>query len=95
MPSCSGWTGTFPSPDEQDAEIDTKNLQIVVEPGVIAADLQEELKNIIFFPPDPSSTVESTLGGNVAENAGYTRAVKYGVMTIISLALKLFCRMER
>jgi glycolate oxidase len=70
-------------------EIDTKNMQIVVEPGVIAADLQEALKkHNLFFPPDPSSTVESTLGGNVAENAGYTRAVKYGVTRDYVLGLE-------
>ncbi|MBA4389775.1 MAG: glycolate oxidase subunit GlcD [Syntrophus sp. (in: bacteria)] len=61
-------------------EIDEKNMIAVVEPGVISKDLQEALKaHNLFFPPDPSSTVESTIGGNVAENAGYTRAVKYGV----------------
>jgi glycolate oxidase len=61
-------------------EIDEKNMLVVVEPGVVSADLQETLKKYnLFFPPDPSSTIESTLGGNVAENAGYTRAVKYGV----------------
>lgn len=71
-------------------EIDTKNMQIVVEPGVIASDLQESLKAYsLFFPPDPSSTVESTLGGNVAENAGYTRAVKYGVTRDYILGLEV------
>lgn len=71
-------------------EIDTKNMQIVVEPGVIASDLQEALKpHNLFFPPDPSSTVESTLGGNVAENAGYTRAVKYGVTRDYVLGLEV------
>ncbi|SPD76053.1 Glycolate oxidase subunit GlcD [uncultured Desulfobacterium sp.] len=70
-------------------EIDVKNMQVVVEPGVIAADLQESLKkHNLFFPPDPSSTVESTLGGNVAENAGYTRAVKYGVTRDYVLGLE-------
>jgi glycolate oxidase len=70
-------------------EIDRKNMQIVVEPGVIAADLQKALAaQDLFFPPDPSSTVESTLGGNVAENAGYTRAVKYGVTRDYVLALE-------
>lgn len=70
-------------------EIDVKNMQIVVEPGVIAADLQNALKEYdLFFPPDPSSTVESTLGGNVAENAGYTRAVKYGVTRDYVLGLE-------
>ncbi|HAR96979.1 MAG TPA: glycolate oxidase subunit GlcD [Deltaproteobacteria bacterium] len=71
-------------------EIDRKNMQIVVEPGVIASDLQEALKAYnLFFPPDPSSTVESTLGGNVAENAGYTRAVKYGVTRDYVLGLEV------
>jgi glycolate oxidase len=70
-------------------EIDRKNMQIVVEPGVIAADLQKALDDVdLFFPPDPSSTVESTLGGNVAENAGYTRAVKYGVTRDYVLGLE-------
>lgn len=61
-------------------EIDEANMFAVVEPGVISNDLQKALdRRGLFFPPDPSSTVDSTLGGNVAENAGYTRAVKYGV----------------
>ncbi len=61
-------------------EIDKKNMLAVVEPGVFPVDLQKALDDLgLFFPPDPSSTIESTLGGNVAENAGYTRAVKYGV----------------
>jgi len=61
-------------------EIDEANMFAVVEPGVISNDLQKALNERgLFFPPDPSSTVDSTLGGNVAENAGYTRAVKYGV----------------
>lgn len=70
-------------------EIDTKNFQIVVEPGVIAKDLQDALEKYnLFFPPDPSSTVESTIGGNVGENAGYTRAVKYGVTRDYVLGLE-------
>jgi glycolate oxidase len=61
-------------------EIDESNMFAVVEPGLISNDLQKALNERgLFFPPDPSSTVDSTLGGNVAENAGYTRAVKYGV----------------
>jgi len=70
-------------------EIDRKNMQVVVEPGVVSADLQKALADHnLFFPPDPSSTVESTLGGNVAENAGYTRAVKYGVTRDYVLGLE-------
>ncbi|HVN95765.1 MAG TPA: FAD-linked oxidase C-terminal domain-containing protein [Syntrophorhabdaceae bacterium] len=61
-------------------EIDERNMLAIVEPGVTSSDLQEALKSRrLFFPPDPSSGVDSTIGGNVAENAGYTRAVKYGV----------------
>ncbi len=70
-------------------EIDKKNMQVVVEPGVISADLQAALgEHDLFFPPDPSSTVESTVGGNVAENAGYARAVKYGVTRDYVLGLE-------
>jgi glycolate oxidase len=70
-------------------EIDARNMQVRVEPGVVSADLQEALKGLgLFFPPDPSSTIESTLGGNVAENAGYTRAVKYGVTRDYILGLE-------
>jgi glycolate oxidase len=61
-------------------EVDERNMLVVVEPGVISSNLQEELKRYnLFFSPDPSSTVESTIGGNMAENAVYTRAVKHNV----------------
>lgn len=70
-------------------EIDERNLQAVVQPGVVSADLQNEvLSRGLLFPPEPSSTVESTVGGNVAENAGYTRAVKYGVTRDYVLGLE-------
>jgi glycolate oxidase len=70
-------------------DIDEKNFQVIVEPGVIAGTLQQELrKRRLFFPPDPSSTVDCTIGGNVAENAGYTRAVKYGVTRDYVLSLE-------
>ncbi len=70
-------------------EIDEKNYTATVEPGVVAADFQKATRERgLFFPPDPSSTVESTIGGNVAENAGYTRAVKYGVTKDYILGLE-------
>ncbi len=70
-------------------EIDEKNYTATVEPGVVAADFQKAIRDKgLFFPPDPSSTVESTIGGNVAENAGYTRAVKYGVTKDYILGLE-------
>ncbi len=60
--------------------IDQNNLICKVEPGVITADLQNEVENIgLFYPPDPASKDISTIGGNVAECAGGLRAVKYGV----------------
>lgn len=61
-------------------EIDEKNLQATVEPGVINQVFQEAVKDKgLFFPPDPSSWGSSFLGGNVATNAGGPKAVKYGV----------------
>lgn len=61
-------------------EIDRENLTVLVEPGVINGKLQRELeRHRLFFPPDPSSMNFCTIGGNVAENAGGARALKYGV----------------
>jgi glycolate oxidase len=56
------------------------NRVAVVQPGVINMDFQKELaKQGLYYPPDPGSMAVSTMGGNVAENAGGPRAVKYGV----------------
>ena len=61
-------------------DVDTDNLLAVVEPGVVTADLQAAVeKHGLFYPPDPASMAFSTIGGNIAENAGGMRAVKYGV----------------
>ncbi len=61
-------------------DVDEQNMTAWVESGVINSDLQDEVeKKGLFFPPDPSSASFSTLGGNAAENAGGSRAVKYGV----------------
>src|SRR5207302_5479892 len=56
------------------------DLTAVVEPGVITGDLMKavEAENL-FYPPDPNSLEMCSLGGNVAENAGGPRALKYGV----------------
>ncbi|MBC8412476.1 FAD-binding protein [bacterium] len=70
-------------------EIDEKNMLAVVEPGVINAHLQEKLdEKGLFYPPDPASMKFCTLGGNVAENAGGPRAVKYGVTRDYVLGLE-------
>lgn len=61
-------------------EIDSENLNVVCEPGLINGRLQRELERIgLFYPPDPASMNFCTIGGNVAENAGGPRALKYGV----------------
>jgi len=70
-------------------EIDTKNLQAVVEPGVITQKLQEEVEALgLFYPPDPASRGSCHLGGNLAECAGGPRAVKYGVTKDYVLGLE-------
>ncbi|MHA2231457.1 MAG: FAD-binding oxidoreductase, partial [Candidatus Hodarchaeales archaeon] len=61
-------------------EIDTENMCAVVQPGVVNADLQKEVaRHGLMYPPDPASMFVSTIGGNVALNAGGPRGVKYGV----------------
>ncbi len=70
-------------------EIDEKNFQAVVEPGVITQVFQEECeKRGLYYPPDPSSRGSSQLGGNLAECAGGPRAVKYGVTKDYVLGLE-------
>ncbi|MFH0989767.1 MAG: FAD-linked oxidase C-terminal domain-containing protein [bacterium] len=61
-------------------EIDQKNLTAWVEPGVITAQLHSAVEALnLLYPPDPGSSTISTIGGNVAENAGGLRGLKYGV----------------
>jgi len=61
-------------------EIDEENLMVSVEPGVITGDLHREVEAVgLFYPPDPASLDSCSIGGNIAENAGGPRAIKYGV----------------
>ncbi len=61
-------------------EIDKDNAAAHVEAGIVTADLQAEVeKQGLFYPPDPSSIRHSTIGGNIACNAGGPRCLKYGV----------------
>ena len=61
-------------------EIDTANATVRAEAGVVTATLQADVeKHGLFYPPDPSSIRHSTIGGNVACNAGGPRCLKYGV----------------
>jgi len=69
--------------------IDLENATVYAEPGVITYELQKAVeKHGLFYPPDPSSYKYSTVGGNVAENAGGPRCVKYGVTRDYVLGLE-------
>lgn len=71
-------------------ELDTQNLCAVVETGVITAHLQEAAaREGLFYPPDPASQGFSTIGGNIAENAGGMRAAKYGTTKQYVLGLEV------
>jgi glycolate oxidase len=70
-------------------EIDDLNLLAVVQPNVITRELQDMVEaRGLFYPPDPASLKQSSLGGNVAECAGGPRAVKYGTTKRYVLALE-------
>lgn len=61
-------------------DIDVRTMTAVVEPGVVTYDLARRCEESgLFYPPDPASLKTSTIGGNVAENAGGPRCFKYGV----------------
>jgi len=61
-------------------EIDPDNMTVTVQAGMITGDLQTEVeKQGLFYPPDPASLKHSTIGGNIACNAGGPRCLKYGV----------------
>ena len=71
-------------------KIDLDNLQIKVQPGVITQTLQEEVsKEGLYYAPDPASRGSCFIGGNIAENSGGPRAVKYGVTKDFVLNLEV------
>jgi glycolate oxidase len=70
--------------------VDCENLIAEVEPGVVTEQFQVEVEKLgLFYPPDPASLKFSTLGGNVAENAGGPRCVKYGVTRDFVMGLEV------
>jgi len=70
--------------------IDERNLQVITEPGVITEVLQNAVKEKgLFYPPDPSSRGSCMIGGNIAENSGGPKAVKYGVVKDYVLNLEV------
>lgn len=71
-------------------EIDTNNLQVHTQPGVITYELQQAVKEHgLFYPPDPASYGSCFIGGNIAENSGGPKAVKYGVTSDYVLNLEV------
>ena len=72
-------------------EINEADMYAVVQPGVITAKLAAAVEaRGLFYPPDPGSQAVSTLGGNVAENAGGLRGLKYGVTRDYVMGLQFF-----
>lgn len=70
-------------------EVDTRNLTVTVEPGIVNGMLQKELELLgYFYPPDPASLNVCTIGGNIATNAGGPRAIKYGVTRDYVMAIE-------
>jgi glycolate oxidase len=71
-------------------QIDERNLQVITEPGVITEELQNAVKEKgLFYPPDPSSRGSCFIGGNISENSGGPKAVKYGVVKDYVLNLEV------
>ncbi|WP_018661363.1 glycolate oxidase subunit GlcD [Heyndrickxia acidiproducens] len=70
-------------------EIDEENLTVTVQPGVVTLDMIKAVEaKGLFYPPDPSSMKISTIGGNINENSGGLRGLKYGVTRDYVIALE-------
>jgi len=92
--------GTVPIPDgavivtngmKSILEINLADMYAVVQPGVVTAKLAAAVEaEGLFYPPDPGSQAVSTIGGNVAENAGGLRGLKYGVTRDYVMGLSFF-----
>lgn len=71
-------------------EIDARDFVAVVEPGVLTGELQSRARAMgLFYPPDPASLKDCSLGGNIATNAGGPRCLKYGVTRSYVLGLEV------
>lgn len=71
-------------------EIDDKNLTMTVQPGVFTKDVFEQAAKVgLFYPPDPGSMHISQIGGNISENSGGLRGLKYGVTNDYVLGLEV------
>ena len=71
-------------------EVDEKNLTLHAESGVITKAIDDAAQAVgLFYPPDPGSMKISTIGGNVAENSGGLRGLKYGVTRDYVMAIRV------
>ena len=71
-------------------EISADDFVAVVQPGVITAELQEAVEaKRLYYPPDPASRTDCSIGGNIATNAGGPRCLKYGVTRDYVLGLEV------
>ena len=85
-----GWIVLSMSGMDRIIEIDAANLVVVTQPGVITAELEAAVEaEGLMYPPDPASHELSFIGGNIAENAGGLRCVKYGVTRDYVLGLEV------
>lgn len=70
-------------------EVDMQNLTATVQPGIITKQFIEHVESLgLFYPPDPSSMSISTIGGNISENSGGLRGLKYGTTKDYVLGLE-------
>ncbi len=85
-----GWVVLAMEGMDRVIEIDSDNLVVVTQPGVITANLEAAVEaEGLMYPPDPASHELSFIGGNIAENAGGLRCVKYGVTRDYVLGLEV------
>src|SRR5436309_5662494 len=70
-------------------DVDLANQRIVVEPGVTNVEVSSAVGPSHFYPPDPSSQIVCSIGGNVAENSGGAHCFKYGFTTNYVTGLEL------
>ena len=77
-------------------DLNETDMYVRVEPGVVTADLASKVAaKGLFYPPDPGSQAVSTIGGNVAENAGGLRGFKYGVTKDYVMSVEFFDALGR
>ncbi len=89
VPACGGVALSLARMDRV-LDLDGRDFVAVVQPGVITGDLQATARaRGLFYPPDPASLKNSTLGGNIAANAGGPRCLKYGVTRHYVLGLEV------